>query len=78
MMRTRGLLHSLYVGAFPPDQLPLGRWLIDSGIVRLRLTDSDPNAPLAKTAALHEGALLYEIDGEPDAHRHERDPYNSN
>ena len=62
---------------FPPDQLPLGRWLIDSGLARLKLTDPDPNAPIAKTAALREGALLYEIDGEPDAHRHERDRYNS-
>ena len=72
MRRTRRLLHSLYVRAFPPDQLPFGRWLIDLGLARLRLTDPDPDAPMPRTAALREGALLYEIDGEPDAHSHER------
>jgi hypothetical protein len=72
MRRARRLLHSLYVRAFPPDQLPLGHWLIDSGLARLRLADPDPNAPTPETAVLREGALLYEIDGEPDAHSHER------
>jgi hypothetical protein len=39
--------------------------------------EPDPNVPLPKAAALSEGALLYELDGEPDAKKIERGRYNS-
>jgi hypothetical protein len=70
--RSRRGLHALYVRAFPPAELPLGRWLIESGLVCPTVADPDPNAPSPMAVALRDGALLYEVDGEPDARKRKR------
>jgi len=51
-----------YITAFPPEQCAIGKWLIAEQYDLSR--PSPPSAP-AGGVALAEGALLYEIDGEP-------------
>ena len=63
----------LYVIAFPIDRCDLGIWLaVRLANIGTPPPQPDPDAPIPKAAALREGALLYEIAGEPRSAIHLR------
>jgi hypothetical protein len=63
---------ALFVLAFPPARCPLAEWLRFHSPADFDAPgfDPGPNHPLRGAAALREGALLYELDGEPVSKSH--------
>jgi hypothetical protein len=56
----------LFILAFPLDRSPVGEWLVTVAAPILgSLSPTEPDDPNSKIAVLREGALLYEIHGEP-------------
>ena len=60
------LFRSAYVVAFPADRCAVGQFLLMFPAELLAdALHEPPDSPNPATAALHEGALLYEVAGEP-------------
>ncbi len=65
-------IQRLFVLAFPPERCQLAEWLrvlpvADLGPVAPGYPPGAPNPPIHAAAVLREGALLYEVNGEPVA-----------
>jgi hypothetical protein len=63
---SRKNFRTLFVQAFPPERCPLVAWLTLFPPAGLEPRfPPEPPGPFRGAAALREGALLYELSGEP-------------
>jgi hypothetical protein len=65
-------LQFCFLQAFPPHHCVVGAWLsqLPPALLDPWPAEPDPDPPISKRGALREGALLYEVVGEPRSGTH--------